>query len=211
LTTQAVPESGTKRAAHRPSRRDDIIGAAVKVFAARGYAEASVNDIAEAANVVVSGIYYHFEGKAQLFDAAIAEVYESLDAAIEASRVGYDPGSAEALRSVIRAGQRWVDDHPDASKMLYSQLPGATPGSARLRDEHEAKHVRMAHRYIERSSDVGAGIDVTEPAAELVARTLVHLIISVMPLRLEGGLLSRRSPRSLEESLMAVCHQIVFG
>jgi AcrR family transcriptional regulator len=170
-----------------------------------------VNDIAEAANVVVSGIYYHFEGKAQLFDAAIAEVYESLDAAIEASRAGYEPGSAEALRSVIRAGQRWVDDNPDASKMLYSQLPGATPGSARLRDEHEAKHVRMAHRYIERSSEVGPGIDVTEPAAELVARTLVHLIISVMPLRLEGGLLSRRSPRSLEESLMAVCHQIVFG
>lgn len=211
MTTQVVPESGAKKAAHRPSRRDDIIGAAVKVFASRGYSEASVNDIAEAANVVVSGIYYHFEGKAQLFDAAIAEVYESLDAAIEASRVGYEPGSAEALRSVIRAGQRWVDDQPDASKMLYSQLPGATPGSARLRDEHEAKHVRMAHRYIERSSEVGAGIDVTDPAAELLARTLVHLIISVMPLRLEGGLLSRRSPRSLEESLVAVCHQIVFG
>jgi AcrR family transcriptional regulator len=211
LTTHVVPENGAKRPAHRPSRRDDIIDAAVKVFAERGYAEASVNDIAEAANVVVSGIYYHFEGKAQLFDAAIAEVYESLDAAVEASRVGFDPGSAEALSSVIRAGQRWVDDYPDASKMLYSQLPGATPGSARLRDEHEAKHAAMAHRYIERSSNSGADTDVADPAAELVARTLVHLIISVMPLRLEGGLLSRRSPRSLEESLVAVCHQIVFG
>ena len=106
----------------------------MQVFAERGFAEASVNDIAETAGVVVSGIYYRFDGKAQLFDAATAEVYESLDVTVEAARAGFEPGSAEALASVIRAGQRWVDDRPHASKMLYSQLPGATPGSATLRD-----------------------------------------------------------------------------
>ena len=203
-----MSEDGARRAAHRPSRRDDIIRAAVKVFADRGYAEASVNDVAAAAQVVVSGIYYHFEGKAQLFDLAIAEVYESLDGAIEASRVGHEPGSAEALRSAIRAGQRWVDDHPHGSKMLYNQLPGATPGSARLREQHESKHVATAYQYLQMSA---RSPDVVGPASELVARTLVHLIISVMPLRLEEGLLGRRSRRSLEASLMAVCHQIVFG
>jgi AcrR family transcriptional regulator len=160
---------------------------------------------------VVSGIYYHFEGKAQLFDAAIAAVYESLDAAIDSARVGLGPGSAESLANVIHAGNEWVNDHPHASKMLYSQLPGATPESARLRDEHEARHVAMAHRYIQRAAASRSEPVIDGPAAELAARTLVHLMISVMPLRLEGGPLSRRSPKALEASLQVVGNRIVFG
>jgi len=39
------------------------------------------------ASVVQSGIYYHFETKADLFDAAIAAVYDSLDSAVEAARL----------------------------------------------------------------------------------------------------------------------------
>jgi AcrR family transcriptional regulator len=211
VTAEATREPGIPRAAHRPSRREEIITAAVAVFADLGFAEASVNDIADAANVVVSAIYYHFDGKAELFDAATAAVYESLDAAIDAARVGRDPGSAEALASVIQAGNQWVDDHPHASKLLYSQLPGATPESARLRDEHEALHVAMAHPYIEQAAELGSDTEIDSPAGELAARTLVHLMVSVMPLRLEGGLLSRRSAKSLEASLQVVGNRIVFG
>jgi len=36
-------------------------------------------------------------------------------------------------------------------------------------------------------------------------------MISVMPLRLKGGLLSRRSPKSSEASQQIVGNQIVFG
>jgi AcrR family transcriptional regulator len=211
VAAQPTPEASARRAAHRPSRRDDIIVAAIGVFADRGFAEAGVNDIADAAKVVVSGIYYHFSGKAEVFDAATAAVYESLDAAIEAARVGNEPGSPEELASVIRAGNQWTDDHPHAAKMLYSQLPGATRESARLRDEHEDRHVGRAHRYVQRAAESGSDTEIDSPAGELAARVLVHLMISVMPLRLEGGLLSRRSPKSLEASLQVVGNQIVFG
>ena len=170
-----------------------------------------MNDVADAANVVLSGVYYHFESKAQLFDAATASVYESLDAAVDAARATLDPGSAEALRRVIHAGNQWVDDNPIAAKVLYSQLPGATPTSERLRHEHEASHVQTAHRYIETASQAGGQSRVRSAAGELAARTLVHLMISIMPLRLEGGFLSRRSRASLEASLQLVGHQIVFG
>lgn len=185
--------------------------AAIKVFADKGFAEASVNDIADAADVVVSGLYYHFESKAELFDAAAAAVYESLDATVEGARVGVNPGSPESLARVTRAGNRWTDDHPHASKMLYRQLPGATPASAKLRAEHESRHVAAAQSYIREAAKAGTTTTVNSPAGELAARTLVHLMISVMPLRLEGGLLSRRSARSLETSLLAVGHQIAFG
>lgn len=211
MSAQPTSETGARRPAHRPSRRVEIIAAATTVFADMGFAEASIQDIADAANVVVSGIYYHFGGKAELFDAATEAVYESLDAAVEAARAGRDPGSAEELASVIQAGNQWVDDHPHASKLLYSLLPGATPESARLRDEHEARHVATAYRYVNRAAESGPDAVVDSPAGELAARTLVHLMISVMPLRIEGGPLSKRSPKSLEASLQVVGNRIVFG
>lgn len=182
------------------------------MFAEHGFTETNVNDIADAAKVVVSGVYYHFESKSQLFDAATAEVYESLDAAVEAARVvGANRGSADALASAIRAGYRWADDYPDASKMLYSHLPGATAESARLRDRHEARHVAAADRYIEQAAKSGSDAMVGSPAALLAARTLVRLTLTMMPLRLEGGLFCKRSATSLETSLQAVGVQIVFA
>ncbi|TPG32415.1 TetR family transcriptional regulator [Mycobacterium hodleri] len=202
----------SQRAAHRPSRRDEIVAAAVTVFAEHGFVGASMQDIADAAKVVVSGVYYHFETKTQLFDAATTAVYESLDAAVEAARVeGANRGSREALAAAIRAAYRWADDHPDASKMLYSHLPGATPESARLRDRHEARHVAAADRYLEEAARSGSDAAADSAAGELAARTLVHLMLTAMPLRLEGGLFSKRSAQSLEASLQAVGIQTVFA
>ena len=62
---------GLKRAAHRPSRRREIIDAATVVFAREGYAEANVEDIAQAAGVAPTAIYYHFGGKEELFAQAL--------------------------------------------------------------------------------------------------------------------------------------------
>lgn len=210
LTAHAVPDEERRRAPHRPSRRLDIIAAAIEVFTEKGFTETSITDVAERANVVVSAIYYHFESKAKLFDAATAAVYESLDHAVESARIGHEPGSPGSLRSAIHAGNQWADYHPHASKMLYSLLPGATPNSSRLREEHEARHVAAAYQYLQSAADAGSSTAPNSPAAELAARTLVHLMISVMPLRLGDGPLSRRSPKLLEASLQSVGHHIIF-
>jgi hypothetical protein len=69
----------------------------------------------------------------------------------------------------------------------------------------------MAHRYVQQAAELGSVTEIDSSAGELAARTLVHLMISVMPLRLEGGLLSRRSPKSLEASLQVVGNRLCSG
>jgi AcrR family transcriptional regulator len=202
-----------RRPAHRPSRRDEIVTAAIEVFGEHGYAETSITDVAAAANVVASSVYYHFAGKNELFDEAIKAVYESLDSSVEAARAEHDEGSPEALTAVIDAANRWIDKHPRAARMLYSQLPGATTESQRLREEHEGRHVSAAYAYLGRGTRKRTRSDVSQhdPAATLAARTLVHLMISVMPLRLEGGPLSKRPKAALQESMRDVGCAIIFG
>ena len=63
--------------AHRPSRRLQIIHAAIDVFSRQGYAEASVEDIAKVAGVAPTAIYYHFGGKEELFNQALRVAMEA--------------------------------------------------------------------------------------------------------------------------------------
>ena len=56
----------TKPPAHRPSRRDEIVDAAIAVFSQRGFVDTSISDVAAAADVAVTAVYYHFAGKEQI-------------------------------------------------------------------------------------------------------------------------------------------------
>ncbi len=64
--------------AHRPSRRNDIVDAAIRQFARKGFVDASISDVAEEADVVVTAVYYHFSGKEELFSAAVDQVFRSI-------------------------------------------------------------------------------------------------------------------------------------
>ena len=59
--------------------RDRIVDAALRLFAERGTTAVSMRELADAADVTVPGLYYHFASKADL----IREVY----------RAGFRPGA----------------------------------------------------------------------------------------------------------------------
>jgi AcrR family transcriptional regulator len=52
-------------------RREEILHAALKVFAQQGYAAASMDDIAAAAGLSKAGVYFYFSSKETLFSAAM--------------------------------------------------------------------------------------------------------------------------------------------
>ena len=59
------------KAALMGRKRVAIVGAATNAFLERGYAEASVNQIAAAAGVSIKTLYRHFESKDDLFSAVM--------------------------------------------------------------------------------------------------------------------------------------------
>src|SRR5437764_6855075 len=63
------------RAARSEDReaRDELLGAALRVFARRGYREAGVDEIAAAAGYSKGALYWHFSGKEELLMALIEE------------------------------------------------------------------------------------------------------------------------------------------
>jgi AcrR family transcriptional regulator len=70
-TPQAVPEQRwTRRKQARPA---EILDAALKVFAAKGFAAARMEDIARAAGVTKGTIYLYFENKEAVFKSLVRE------------------------------------------------------------------------------------------------------------------------------------------
>jgi AcrR family transcriptional regulator len=81
----AAPSS-MLRSQHAEATRRAVLDAARSLFGRQGYAQTSVDEIADAARVTKGAVYHHFAGKEALFRAVYAEV--EADAQARAMRAG---------------------------------------------------------------------------------------------------------------------------
>jgi AcrR family transcriptional regulator len=203
--------SATKRPAppaHRRSRRDDIVDAAIRLFARKGFVDASIGDVAEEADVVVTAIYYHFSGKEDLFSAAVNKVFEQISAVVSNARPPGSQADAAGLDRVVDAVWEWVDTHPDEATLVHLQLPGATPQIATLRHDFEERHMQRALGYL--GADASDATPAQRRAVEmLTVRTLVDLLMAVHTMRLAHGPLSGEESTRLLATVRALTHRLV--
>lgn len=99
MTRQAArgeggPEpAGRLRAEHAEATRRAVLGAARSLFGRNGYAQTSVDEIADAARVTKGAVYHHFASKQELFRAVYAQTgADAQDRVIHAG--GIEAGSA---------------------------------------------------------------------------------------------------------------------
>src|ERR1700739_4005624 len=84
--------------------RDRLLAAALRLFAAKGYAATSVADIQRASGLAPGSgaLYKHFGSKRELLEAAVAHRIDS----IVAAREQYDAGRSGSVEEAVRrAGQ----------------------------------------------------------------------------------------------------------
>jgi TetR/AcrR family transcriptional regulator, cholesterol catabolism regulator len=122
--------------------RQRILDSAAQVFAARGYADVSLRDIAEAANTKAGSLYYHFSSKDELVEEvlhhAIEEIHQHVRHAVDA--LGDSARPADRLRTAIDAHTESVIERTDYAKALLritSQVP----------DPIRTRHNRYARAY----------------------------------------------------------------
>ncbi len=178
-------------ARHRPSRRDLIIDAAIRVFAHKGFSETRMQDIADEAGIVAKAIYYHFAGKERVFEAALSRVMAANYAIIAAARPDGAQADAEVFRKVINASWAWVNANPDMARLLFLHMPsGATPEARALTREYQDRHVRRAYDYFDSGpiSFKGRRGAAEYAVRTLAVRTVIGLAMAVHPLQMEGVL-----------------------
>lgn len=104
------------------SNRDRLVVQARRLFAERGYAEVSVDEVAAAAGLTKGAVYYQFKDKADLFHAACRAVMEDIVRQVDAAGRGAGTPSLEKL---MTGGQRMFDAYGsrEAHRLLLIDGP----------------------------------------------------------------------------------------
>ncbi|MDT3440190.1 TetR/AcrR family transcriptional regulator [Pseudofrankia sp. BMG5.37] len=165
---QAAP--ATRVRVRDPERRERILAASAELIAARGYHAVTMADIGEAAGIVGSGIYRHFNGKSEVLAALLEGVMDNLWAdAMRIVDAGADP--ATTLSQLIAAQ---VDFSIDRRVLVALYLREA----ATLPPDRGRGLRRMQRRYIE---EWVTNLHEARPELnEAEARTLVHAAIGAI-------------------------------
>lgn len=120
-------------------RRRQLLDVALRVFAERGFHNASMNDIAIAAGVTKPVLYQHFTSKRELFTELLTDVGRDLQETITKAVT-----AAETPREMVELGFTayftYVDEHRDAFQLFY--------GGSMARDEEFAEVVNQTETAV---------------------------------------------------------------
>ncbi len=202
------------RPAHRPSRREEIIDAALRVFSREGYTAASVEDIAQESGVAATAIYYHFGGKDELFNQALRTALDRFSESVYEVRQQGDLTAPETLRRVIRAGWLRTNTHPAENRFLLQHTFRPTPEARKLQQDWEERHVERSLDYLPPPSvppRTPREARVRHAARLLASRVMVHTTIVGQESRLAGGPLAEASVTQVAKAVEDVCIRIVTG
>ena len=145
------------------ARRDEILGAAARLFAQRGFHGVSIDDIGAAAGISGPGLYRHFPGKtAMLAEMLLGISQRLLDEG--ARRVLAAPDAASALDALLRWHIEFSLGQP-ALITVHDRELGNVPDPDRRRVR------RLQRLYVEEWVTVLSELSPGAPPARLRAAT----------------------------------------
>ena len=156
-------------------RRDELLGAAKRLFAERGFQATSVRDIAEAMDITAGSLYAHIEGKDDLLWEIVSAAADRFFAAVEPIAAS-GLVSTEKLRRVIAAHVEVVTGDLTAAAVYSTEWRHLSDERRRdfasRRDAYEA----LVRRLVRECIREGTFADVDEKFATLLILSSINWI-----------------------------------
>jgi TetR/AcrR family fatty acid metabolism transcriptional regulator len=134
-------------------RRQEILNAAVRVFARKGFHTCRVGDIAEEAGVAHGLLYHYFTSKDEVLETIFREAWADLLAAMRAVEETGEP-APEQLRKVCAILLRTWRHSPDLVTVLVREIARSGELQNRIEDLHGV--FRVIERIVARGQADGA-------------------------------------------------------
>lgn len=162
----------------RTSRSNRIIDAALHIFAAKGFQEATISEISKAAGVSEATVYEYFKSKEELLFAIPEQITE--EPVRDAQRLlSFVQGAQQKVRAVVLGYMNLYESNPDYSALVMLQLKTnrrfiGTPAYERVREIS-----RILLEAIEEGIADGTFRDDTDPflIRAMLLGTMEHLCI----------------------------------
>lgn len=167
----------------KAQRRAEILAAAGRVFARRGYPAATIDEIAGEAGVARGTFYLYFKDRRAVFEALVDGFFEALREAVRPIEVGAETPPLEQLRANLVRAARLVADHPEMVKIAVEDASGVGPEL----DERLEAFWQQVLDLVERSLAQGQALGLVRDGDVAL---MAHMSLGM----LKGLLLAARRP-----------------
>src|SRR5438132_188122 len=149
--TLRMQQVRSRRELYSEATRAALLDEATRLFAQRGYAGTSLEDVAAASQVTRGAVYHHFDGKQALFEAVLDAQETRAIARITAAATDADPLSA-ALQALDAFLDQCCD--PTYGRLVWLEGPAAL-GWHRWRECEKEYAYGLVERLITALVDAG--------------------------------------------------------
>jgi AcrR family transcriptional regulator len=176
----------------RLSRRDELLSVAADLFAERGFAKVTVDDIGSAVGLSGPALYHHFDGKESLLGEMLVRISESLLA--QATTIVDNVSLLDALDPIIAMHVDFAVDNRSLITVHFRDLV-----HARKSDQRRVKDLQGA--YVDIWVDIVAAHGTALDAKEV--RAAVHAVLGLINSTPFSGRLRRDALASLLRTMAA--------
>jgi AcrR family transcriptional regulator len=124
-------------------RATEILESARRVFAAKGFHEATVDEIAEAAGVAKGTLYLYYRSKRAIYWAALKHGIAALHEEIR-KRLADADSPPEKVHAFIAIKMRYFEEHRDFFKIYFSEFGNALTHPAQVHRQFQNLYVKQA-------------------------------------------------------------------
>ena len=185
-----MPKRRIERAAQaRERRREELLAAATRIFAKKGYRAASVSDVIKAAGVARGTFYLYFRSKQDILFAVIDHLREQQKTFInqlsqqEAQQTDADP--RELARRGFVSWLRFYDQRRDALRILLREANLIDAALEHKRAEVRGGVVGYLSKRIRRLQ--GEGVYQEKLSPEVVSHFLIGMVDEIALSYLQKG------------------------
>lgn len=109
----------SRREREKQNRRNEILQAAWEVFSSKDYADATIDDVAAAAELSKGTVYLYFESKAELFHSTVEMGMEKINSIVQ-EVVSSSDDPVSGLREVVKCMMDYSEKNMGFFKILAS-------------------------------------------------------------------------------------------
>jgi AcrR family transcriptional regulator len=155
-----------------------MVRAATRIFAKRGYGDASMEEIARASGITKPMLYAYFDSKEGLLAACMDKGERMLEEAVKAAVLGGSTPELRLWRGLLAVFE-FFDEHPDLFEITYRTLPPSPRFVEASRRGRVAMSELLSSLFVDTA--VGAGVDPdVAREAEPMAHALTAATIAVL-------------------------------
>lgn len=182
-----------------------IVNIAADIFSEFGFKKATMDDIARAAGIGKSSIYYYFKSKEEIFEAVVKNEARQLSEELEEKVINANDNPKDKIRNYVFIRMKYLNEMVNFYEALKNDYLGNLAFTERIRRKYDKEERQTIKDILEEG--------VTKEIFKLTNTKLAANVLVTFLKGLEKSMIieQKLDMQELEKNLDDILHIIFYG